>query len=129
MMEKQQFEIPEDRVRLGVMASLLRIYVEIYADEKRRKILDGLNGEEIVIEFPNLGGSILFKIYNRRLLESVGSSEDAATTLIMRSAAERVVEGMTPILGNSNNLIGILRLLSWILRGNVGFRGSMMKGL
>ena len=126
---KPGFEVPEDRIRLGVIGNLLRIFIEIYADEKRYKLLDGLNGDEIQLEFPNLGGSVIFKIYDRRIIDTVGSSEDAAVTLVMKAPKEDVVKEMQPILQNSNGLVGILRLVSWMIKGGVAKRGSLMKAL
>ena len=127
--EEKKFDVPEDKIRLGVMANLLRIFIEIYADEKRLKILDGLNGDEIEIEFPNLGGTILFKIYDRRIIESIGSSEDAAVTLVMKAPKEATVAEMSPVLGNSNGIVGILRMFGWMIKGGVAKRGSTMKAL
>ncbi|MHA1786117.1 MAG: hypothetical protein ACTSVY_11460 [Candidatus Helarchaeota archaeon] len=124
-----KYDVPADNIRLGVMANLLRMFIEIYADEKRLKILDGLNGDEIQIEFPNLGGSILFKIYDRRIIESVGSSEDAVATLVMEAPVEGVVKDLSPVLANSNGIFGVLKLLFNMLKGGVASRGSKMKAL
>ncbi|MHA1144352.1 MAG: hypothetical protein ACTSRW_06400 [Candidatus Helarchaeota archaeon] len=129
MAETQKFDVPEDRIRLGVIANLLRIYIEMYIDDKRKKLLDGLNGEEIVLEFPSLGGSVLFKIYDRRIIESVGDSEDAAATLVLKSTGEDVTEDMSPILGNTNSIFGILKLLPMMVKKNVNFKGSAFKAL
>ena len=126
---KSGFKVPEDRIRLGVMANLLRLFIEIYADEKRYKLLDDLNGEEIQFEFPNLGGSILFKIYDRRIIETVGSSEDAVATLIMSASKDDVLTEMQPILRNSNGFFGLLKLIWWMMKGGVAKRGSTMKAL
>ncbi len=126
---KPGFDVPEDRIRLGVIGNLLRIFIEIYADEKRYKFLDGLNGDEIELEFPNLGGSVLFKIYDRRIIDTVGGSEDATVKLIMKAPKENVVQEMQPILQNSNGIIGILKLVWWMIKGGVAKRGSLMKAL
>ena len=127
--EEKKYDVPEDRIRLGVMANLLRLYIEIYADEKRYKILDGLNGDEIEIEFPHLGGSILFKIYDRRIIDSVGSSEDAVVTLIMKPPEGGGEPDLSQVLGNSNGIFGMLKMLVWMIKGGGGKRGSMRKAL
>jgi len=126
---KPGFTVPEDRIRLGVIANLLRLLIEIYADEKRYKLLDDLNGEEIQFEFPNLGGSVLFKIYDRRIIETVGSSEDAVTTFVMKAERDEVLTAMQPILKNSNGFFGMLRVIGWMIKGGVSKRGSTWKGL
>ncbi|MHA1299230.1 MAG: hypothetical protein ACTSO9_07345 [Candidatus Helarchaeota archaeon] len=117
----------EKRVKLGVIANLFQMVIEIYTDEKTLENLDKINGKEIVLEFPALEGSVLFRIFDRKVVASVGDSDQAVSRIIVKADEDQIVNQFSSITTSDDSFRGLLRFLKlWITR-KIGIKGSKLK--
>ena len=129
-LQKQELDKnKEKRVKLGVIANLFRILSEIYTEEKSIKRLDGIDGKEITVHFPPLNGTLLFKIFDRRLVTSVGESEDAVSHITLDVPEEKIIDYIAEIVKSSDSLGGILHVLKLYITRKVKVKGSIFKAL
>ncbi|MHA1378699.1 MAG: hypothetical protein ACTSRG_09990 [Candidatus Helarchaeota archaeon] len=129
MLEPKLNKKVEKRVKLGVIANLFRILTEIYTEEKSLKRLDKIDGKEITVYFPPLNGTLLFKIFNRRLVTSVGDSDDAVSRITLDVPEDKIIDYIAGIVKSSDSLGGVLHVLKLYIQRKVKVKGSMFKAL
>ncbi|MHA1321386.1 MAG: hypothetical protein ACTSRL_01195 [Candidatus Helarchaeota archaeon] len=122
---EKMLELDYNDVKLHILANLLRLLVDIYGLPKAKQKLDKVEGEEIVVEFPALEGSIVIRPHGGRLIAEVGDSEEAITRIRVKARDEQIFPVMEDIIKSSQRW-GILKIFfKYILTRKIGFKGSI----
>ena len=115
------------QIKLMVFANLLRISVDIYGSPNAKENLSKVDGEEFVMDFPALGGSIVIKPQGNRILASVGDSEDPTARITINVKEEKVFDVLEDIAKSSQRW-GIIKLFfKYLLWRRIKIKGSLRK--
>ena len=116
-----------ERIKLLVLANLLRMAVDIYGASEARENLKKVEGEEFVLSFPALNGSIIIKPQGNRVLTEVGESEDPVSIITINVKDEKIFEVLEDVTKSSQRW-GILKLFfKYILWRRIKIKGSWRK--
>ncbi|MHA1299229.1 MAG: hypothetical protein ACTSO9_07340 [Candidatus Helarchaeota archaeon] len=121
--------MPKNKVKLGVIANLFRILTEIYSEKKSKKRLDKIDGNEIVVFFPPLDGSVLFKVFDRRIVTSVGDSDEAVSRITFKVKEDQIIDEIAIIVKSPDSIRGLLHVLKLWMTRKISIKGSIFKAL
>lgn len=116
-----------ERIKLSVLANLLRLSVDIYGASEAKENLKMVEGEEFEIAFPALNGSIIIKPQGNRVLTAVGDSEDPAARITINVKDEKIFDVLEDVTKSSPRW-GIFKLFfKYILWRRIKIKGSWSK--
>ncbi len=112
-------------IKLNVIANLFRMLVDIYGAPKAKDNLKKVEGEEIMVSFKALGGSIVLKPHAGRVIAEVGESDSAIAKINVKVKEEQLLDVLEDICKSSQRW-GILKILfKYILTRKIGMGGSL----
>ncbi len=113
------------QIKLNVIANLLRLLVDIYGSPKAKQNLKKVEGEEIVIAFPALDGSIVLKPHAERILAELGETDSAIARITFKVKDDRIFDIFEDIIKSSPRW-GIVKVLfKYILTLKIRIKGSL----
>ena len=122
---RKQLDLSYSQIKLNVIANLFRLLVDIYGLPKAKENLKKVEGEEIVIVFPALNGSIVVKPHGGRTIAEVGDSETAIAKIKFKVKDEKIFDVIEDIITSSQRW-GIFKIFfKYILMRKIGFSGSL----
>ena len=116
-----------ERIKLLVLANLLRISVDVYGASEAKENLKMVEGEEFVLSFPALNGSIIIQPQGNRILTQVGESEDPVARITINVKDEKIFDVLEDVTKSSPRW-GIFKLFfKYILWRRIKIKGSLRK--
>ncbi len=116
-----------ERIKLSVIANLLRLAVDVFGVPEDKDKLISLEGEEFELEFPALNGSIIIQPQGNRVLTQVGAAEDPAAKIIINVKDEKIIDVLEDVTKSSPRW-GIIKLFfKYILWRRIKIKGSLRK--
>ncbi|HUY01126.1 MAG TPA: hypothetical protein VMV49_16320 [Candidatus Deferrimicrobium sp.] len=122
---RKPLDLSYEQIRLNVIANLLRLLVDIYGSPKAKENLSKVEGEEIVINYPALHGSIVVKPHGGRLIAEVGESESAIATINFKVKEDKIDDIVEDIIKSSQRWGNLKVFFKYILTRKIGFSGSI----
>ena len=107
---RKQLDLSYSQIKLNVIANLIRLLVDIYGLPKAKENLKKVEGEEIVVSFPALNGSIVVKPHGGRAIAEVGDSETAIAKIKINVKDEKIYDVIEDIITLFINDLGRLTL-------------------
>lgn len=122
---RKPLDLSYENIKLNVLANLLRLLVDIYGSPKAKAALSKVEGEEIVLAFPALKGSIVIRPHGERVFAEVGDSETAIARINFKVKAEKSFDVVEDIIKSSQRWGSFKVFFKYILLGKIGLHGSL----
>ncbi|MHA1132239.1 MAG: hypothetical protein ACTSQI_08020 [Candidatus Helarchaeota archaeon] len=122
---RKQLDLDYKQIKLRVIANLLRLLVDIYGDPKKKEGLDKLEGEEILLEFPELEGSLIVRPHGRRMITVVGDSESPKARIKFRARDEKIYDVIEDMIKSSGRWGTIKAFFKYVIPRKIRIKGSL----
>ena len=111
--KRREFDTSYDGIRIKAVGNLLYLMINIYGLPKAKKNLKKkLDGKEVAINLPALGGSIIFKVSGERLVPYVGTPEKVAASFTVKSNDEtEALDIIEDVIKTPGTNFGLLKLI------------------
>ena len=123
-----------EREKLGVLAQLFRMIIDIYGDKEAKHNLRKNKGREMEFYFASLNGGIVFKATEFSVSANVGESADPITRVIIFVPEDEIVDTFLPVFKYPPTIYGwtmlIFRyLIPFVITRKIKIKGSWLASL
>jgi hypothetical protein len=122
---RKQLDLDYKQIKLRVIANLLRLLVDIYGDPEKKAGLDKLEGEEVLLEFPALEGSVVVRPHAGRMIAVVGDSESPKARIKFRVEDEKIYDIIENLIKSSGRWGKIKAFFKYVIPRKIGIGGSI----
>ncbi len=126
--KRRDFDTSYEGIRIKAVANLLYLMVNIYGLPKAKKNLKKkLDGKELAVNLPALGGSIIFKVSGERLVPYIGSPENAKASFSIRKKDEiKALDIIEDVIKTPGTNFGLIKLIfKYLLTRKASIGGSL----
>ena len=111
--KRREFDTSFKGIRIKAVANLLYLMINIYGLPKAKKNLKKkLDGKEVAINLPALGGSIIFKVSGERLVPYIGSPESVVASFTVREKDEtKALDIIENVIKTPGTNFGLIKLI------------------
>ncbi|MFW9947591.1 MAG: hypothetical protein ACFFDX_12275 [Candidatus Odinarchaeota archaeon] len=110
------------------IAKLTKIFVDLFGlDETFKKIGKELEGQEVELYLKELGGYITFILTSdrQRFECHVEKARNPIAKIIITVKKENILKVFSEIVRTKNNVLGLIKLLKYIILGKAKIKGSL----
>ena len=122
---RKQLDLDHKQIKLRVIANLLRLLVDIYGDPEKKAGWDKLEGEEILLEFPALEGSVVVRPHAGRMIAVVGDSESPKAKVKFRVEDEKIYDIIEDMIKSAGRWGKIKAFFKYVIPRKIGIGGSI----